>query len=220
MIRTWTDDLETVEPIAIQRRWCLVTNDFVSSSQKMFLGYSDPWHIIIYNKNKEFRGDLTDMSVKTKSTVDLYSGFHNCFRNSWTAQTQWAYSEPWIPGNLYTTNLRDGPYPDEFNWNRVLYNEFLDTTNHLLGYNRVRCVQGWLYYIDSVCVQKISKACNRILTETCLSAKGGQLRSLGIHKKTSVAVLAEIQLRSPQKVFIFIIKKCIYRIKVSNKLLI
>ena len=34
---------------------------------------------------------------------------------------------------------------------------------------------------------------------------------------TSVAVLAEISLRSPRKSFIFIIKKYIYRIKVSKK---
>ena len=34
---------------------------------------------------------------------------------------------------------------------------------------------------------------------------------------TSVAVLAEIPLKSPRKLFIFIIKKYIYRIKVSKK---
>ena len=34
---------------------------------------------------------------------------------------------------------------------------------------------------------------------------------------TSVAVLAEISLRSPRKLFIFIIKHIMYRIKVSKK---
>ena len=43
-----------------------------------------------------------------------------------------------------TTNLRDGHHPDEFKWNRILYNESLDTTNHLPGYKRVRCIQGSL----------------------------------------------------------------------------
>ena len=33
-----------------------------------------------------------------------------------------------------------------------------------------------------------------------------------------VAILAEISLRSPPKIFIFIIKECIFRIKVSKKL--
>ena len=37
---------------------------------------------------------------------------------------------------------------------------------------------------------------------------------------SSVAVLAEILLRSPWKIFIFIIKKYVYRIKVSKKLII
>ena len=37
-----------------------------------------------------------------------------------------------------------------------------------------------------------------------------------VHSRTSVAVLAEIPLRSPRKLFIFIIKKYIYRIKVSK----
>ena len=37
---------------------------------------------------------------------------------------------------------------------------------------------------------------------------------------TSVAVLAEISLRSPRKLFIFIIKKIIYRIRVFKKYLI
>ena len=34
---------------------------------------------------------------------------------------------------------------------------------------------------------------------------------------TSAAVLAEISLKSPRKIFVFIIKKFIYRIKVSKK---
>ena len=38
--------------------------------------------------------------------------------------------------------------------------------------------------------------------------------------QTSVAVLAEMSLSSPRKLFIFIIKKCIYRIKVSKNKLI
>ena len=37
------------------------------------------------------------------------------------------------------------------------------------------------------------------------------------HTSNSVAVLAEIPLRSPRKMFIFIIKKIIYRVKVSIK---
>ena len=35
----------------------------------------------------------------------------------------------------------------------------------------------------------------------------------------SVAVLAEISLRSPRKLFVFIIKKIIYRIKVSKNII-
>ena len=37
-----------------------------------------------------------------------------------------------------------------------------------------------------------------------------------IAKVLSVAVLAEISLRSPRKLFIFIIKKYFYRVKVSK----
>ena len=47
--------------------------------------------------------------------------------------------------------------------------------------------------------------------------KRGKLKSLVAVAATSVAVLAEISLRSPRKLFIFIIKKIIYRIKVSKK---
>ena len=39
---------------------------------------------------------------------------------------------------------------------------------------------------------------------------------LRLQSWTSVAVLAEISLRSPRKLFIFIIKKIIYRIKISK----
>ena len=52
------------------------------------------------------------------------------------------YEEP-----LDTTNLRNGHHPDEFKWNRALHNESLDTTNHLLGYKRVPCIEGLLYSV-------------------------------------------------------------------------
>ena len=60
----------------------------------------------------------------------------------WTLDTtNPLYNEP-----LDTKNLLDGHHPDEFKWNHVLYNEFLDAPNHLLGYKRVRCIRVSLYY--------------------------------------------------------------------------
>ena len=50
--------------------------------------------------------------------------------------------------------------------------------------------------------------------------KGRSLRHAGVtdHRQHTVfAVLANISLRSSRKLFIFIIKECIYRIKVSKK---
>ena len=59
-----------------------------------------------------------------------------------------------------------------------------------------------------------------LLAESKLWATGLGARLLRWHLLRSVAVLAEIPLKSPRKLLIFMIIKRIYRIKVSkNKLL-
>ena len=59
-----------------------------------------------------------------------------------------------------------------------------------------------------------------VASESWYAASFGLSRSrrdISCALAASVAVLAEISLRSPRKLFIFIIKKIIYRIKVSKK---
>ena len=68
--------------------------------------------------------------------------------------------------------------------------------------------------LDNLLDQSIPKTACLILKTKSLDA-GHAARA-----RSSVAVLAEILLRSPQKIFIFIIKKYVYRIKVSKNKII
>ena len=60
--------------------------------------------------------------------------------------------------------------------------------------------------------------CNELCNENFSRCLSRFLRLDAVaHLSSSVAVLAEISLRSPRKLFIFIIKQYIFRIKVSKK---
>ena len=67
-------------------------------------------------------------------------------------------------------------------------------------------------------IEKVIVAVNKTTTRTCMRVCMRVLDTLIVF--ISVAVLAEISLRSPRKLFILMINKYFYRIKVSKNQLI
>ena len=88
------------------------------------------------------------------------------------------------------------------------------TCGGISSINKVAGLSGYILDSDPVSSCPGVSCCERVLTSLCLQVN---VKAPAI---TSVAVLAKISLRSPQKMSIFIIKKSIYRVKESKNNLI
>ena len=50
---------------------------FSNFNKRLFLGYSDPTHVVFHNKNNNYWDDLTDVSTETTSLLPHLEGVRN-----------------------------------------------------------------------------------------------------------------------------------------------